>query len=591
MAYVKIRPRRGTASAWEYANPILAEGEMAFEVPDTGVGTGLINIKQGDGQTAWVNLPYAFNGASLDSKVNTLANTVATFDGRINSLSAQVSEMEGKVGNIRKIDIQATEPTDNLVLGQIWINSDMVTGYMDLSWTDPREVITRDITVNVGAVQTVYVIQNIQPTPTSIQWSISDNIAATIYNQSDTGCMVRANLKSESIRVTAKAILNGSVVYTAYLTMHIAVGGNIEIQAPVSGPKLIIGQTKRFTASHSLPSVDEILWTSSASYVGNIMDQSTDPSNAFADVNGLTAGTTTLTARAVLNGSYIADANLMVPVAGGALDKTSATLNIGDSTVFTLGIMNLDYDTEYSNVKWDYDGTNVINITGSQFDPSTNTATCTVTGVTAGMSNLYADIVKTEGGSETTLQRITAIVGVNGSITVEPKLASLQVGQLSEPFIITNTLASGSWDTIRVTASDDTIIRVEDPSNTGFKVRALNAGDTSVVVEAFKSSQLVTSDAATIQVTGRISMVETAVELSGIGTTKTLQCNNSLAPSQYSRIDWTTNAANVARVVSKSDSECLIEITGIGTAIITVMALDDEGRTVSSDTCTVTATA
>ena len=128
MSYVKIRPRRGSQSQWEYANPILSEGEMAFEVPETGVGTGAINIKQGDGQNSWNSLPYAFNGAVLNNKVDELANTVATYDATIRELTQIVSDMQQQVLNIRKIDIQSSEPTTNLVLGQIWINTDMVTG-------------------------------------------------------------------------------------------------------------------------------------------------------------------------------------------------------------------------------------------------------------------------------------------------------------------------------------------------------------------------------------------------------------------------------------------------------------------------------
>ena len=58
MAYVRIRPRRSTAEEWEYNNPILAEGEMGIEVPPTGVGTGIVQIKFGDGVTSWKDLPY-----------------------------------------------------------------------------------------------------------------------------------------------------------------------------------------------------------------------------------------------------------------------------------------------------------------------------------------------------------------------------------------------------------------------------------------------------------------------------------------------------------------------------------------------------
>ena len=64
MAYAKIRPRRGSLYEFESVNPILAEGEMALEVPDAGVGTGLSRFKIGDGVTRYKDLPYAFDGAS-----------------------------------------------------------------------------------------------------------------------------------------------------------------------------------------------------------------------------------------------------------------------------------------------------------------------------------------------------------------------------------------------------------------------------------------------------------------------------------------------------------------------------------------------
>ena len=64
MAFAKIRPRRGSLYEFEAINPILAEGEMAIETPDAGVGTGLCRFKLGDGVTPYKQLPYAFDGAS-----------------------------------------------------------------------------------------------------------------------------------------------------------------------------------------------------------------------------------------------------------------------------------------------------------------------------------------------------------------------------------------------------------------------------------------------------------------------------------------------------------------------------------------------
>ena len=65
--YAKIRPRRSTATEWAIQNPVLAEGELGIEVPDSGVGTGLSKFKLGDGYTQWNNLPYAFDANSAQS--------------------------------------------------------------------------------------------------------------------------------------------------------------------------------------------------------------------------------------------------------------------------------------------------------------------------------------------------------------------------------------------------------------------------------------------------------------------------------------------------------------------------------------------
>lgn len=59
--YAKIRPRRSTATEWSITNPVLLEGELGIETPDSGVGTGLSKLKVGDGYTAWNDLPYAFD--------------------------------------------------------------------------------------------------------------------------------------------------------------------------------------------------------------------------------------------------------------------------------------------------------------------------------------------------------------------------------------------------------------------------------------------------------------------------------------------------------------------------------------------------
>lgn len=60
MAYKIIRPRHGIKSLWNtYKSRIYKLGEMLVESPESGVGSGPVNIKFGDGVTDYEKLPYA----------------------------------------------------------------------------------------------------------------------------------------------------------------------------------------------------------------------------------------------------------------------------------------------------------------------------------------------------------------------------------------------------------------------------------------------------------------------------------------------------------------------------------------------------
>lgn len=66
---VKIRPRRGTKSQWEAKNPVLLEGELAYEYPNEGITTGNVRFKVGDGISRWTDLPYCIDPSVATSIV------------------------------------------------------------------------------------------------------------------------------------------------------------------------------------------------------------------------------------------------------------------------------------------------------------------------------------------------------------------------------------------------------------------------------------------------------------------------------------------------------------------------------------------
>ena len=74
---MRIQLRRGTSNQWITANPILAEGEMGFEI-DTS------KIKIGNGLKIWTQLDY-FAGSGAAIPIH--AGTALIYDSTTNTLS------------------------------------------------------------------------------------------------------------------------------------------------------------------------------------------------------------------------------------------------------------------------------------------------------------------------------------------------------------------------------------------------------------------------------------------------------------------------------------------------------------------------
>ena len=82
-----LRPRRGKKASAESQAIVLKKGEIFFEVPDTGVGTGTGKIKMGDGTTAYSSLPYFLEGGggSVDVSTSAITFTETTSSSSYNS--------------------------------------------------------------------------------------------------------------------------------------------------------------------------------------------------------------------------------------------------------------------------------------------------------------------------------------------------------------------------------------------------------------------------------------------------------------------------------------------------------------------------
>ena len=80
----RIQIRRDTKARWADLNPILASGEMGFEIDNN-------RLKIGNGITAWNSLPYI-----TETDWSTIITQIDTLTQKLDALEARVQELEAK---------------------------------------------------------------------------------------------------------------------------------------------------------------------------------------------------------------------------------------------------------------------------------------------------------------------------------------------------------------------------------------------------------------------------------------------------------------------------------------------------------------
>lgn len=80
----RIQIRRDNKARWADLNPILAAGEMGFEIDNN-------RLKIGNGITAWNSLPYV-----TETDWSTIITQIDTLTQKLDALETRVQELEAK---------------------------------------------------------------------------------------------------------------------------------------------------------------------------------------------------------------------------------------------------------------------------------------------------------------------------------------------------------------------------------------------------------------------------------------------------------------------------------------------------------------
>jgi len=185
-----LRPLRGKRSTAEEQNIVLRRGEIFFEAPDGGVGTGTGRIKIGDGTTPYTSLPYFFDH---DEFVSDLSNSTISFletsitdnsvllstivtDAKVNIITAAIKNL---LANLNNSVISLTKEMRTPLGVNMWEANTDPTTKIDYPYiyTIPSYLYTNDSTpiwdlVGAGVV------------PTSVERESMDMILEAIFSAS-----------------------------------------------------------------------------------------------------------------------------------------------------------------------------------------------------------------------------------------------------------------------------------------------------------------------------------------------------------------------------------------------------------------------
>lgn len=98
-----IKPHRGSSALMKDSkkDTVLAKGELFMEYPDTGVGTGKVLFKVGDGSTAYSALPYALGTKEEAAVISFTDDTSATAAEALNKVVA-TNTLAGDIAAIKQ---------------------------------------------------------------------------------------------------------------------------------------------------------------------------------------------------------------------------------------------------------------------------------------------------------------------------------------------------------------------------------------------------------------------------------------------------------------------------------------------------------
>ena len=405
-------------------------------------------------------------------------------------------------------------------------------------------------TLNTG--QTLQLTATVSPSNTSnkaVTWKSSNTTVATV---STTGLVTAKAPGSATITVTTADGSNKSA--TCALTVkQLATGVTLN----KTSATLNTGQTLQLTATvtPSNTSNKAVTWKSSNTSVATVS------SSGLVTAKGPGSATITVTTADGSNKSATCALTVIQLATGVSLNKTSATLNTGQTLQLTATVT--PSNTSNKAVTWKSSNTTVATVSSSGLVTAKAPGTATITVTTADGSNKSATCALTVNQLAT-------------GVSLNKTSATLNTGQTLQ---LTATVTPSNTSNKAVTwkSSNTTVATV---SSSGL-VTAKAPGTATITVTTADGSNKSATCALTVnQLATGVSLNKTSATLN---TGQTLQLTATVTPSNTTNknVTWMSSNTTVATVSSSG----LVTAKAPGTATITVTTADGSNK---SATCAIT---
>ncbi|MGI6488049.1 MAG: Ig-like domain-containing protein [Syntrophothermaceae bacterium] len=453
-------------------------------------------------------------------------------------------------------------------------------GYSTLGMTTNNQPVIINFKV-AGSIQVPVSGVTLNKTSITLNEGQSERLTATVTPANATNKLVAWSSSNASVAtVDGNGNVTGVKAGSAVITVKTADGGKMAtcqvtvkaVTVPVTGVTLNKtsitlneGQSERLTATVTPANATNkaVTWSSSNASVATV--------DGNGNVTGVKAGSVVITVKTA-DGNKTATCQVTVkavtvPVSGVTLNKTSITLNEGQSESLTATVTPANATNKA--VTW----------SSSNASAATVDANGKVTVVKAGSTVIT---VKTADGNKMATCQVTVkavTVPVSG-VTLNKTSITLNEGQ-SESLTATVTPANATNKAVTWSSSNASAATVDANG----KVTAVKAGSTVITVKTVDGGKMatcqVTVKAVTVPVSG-VTLNKTSITLNE-GQSESLNATVTPANATNKAVTWSSSNASAATM----DANGKVTAVKAGSAVITVKTADG-GKTA---TCQVTVVA